>query len=193
MVLRTEQLYKKYGKRTVVNDVSIEVKQGEIVGLLGPNGAGKTTTLKMLSGVIWPSSGEATVLGFTPWKRQEAFQRQFSIVLGAKNQLWWELPARETFLLNKEIYDIPDRTFNERVEELAHLLDVTHVLNAPVRTLSLGERMKCELLNALLHEPSVLFLDEPTIGLDVVSQKAVRDFMRARNAKSPPNRPPARP
>ena len=133
---------------------------------------------------MWPSSGQATVLGYTPWKRESDFQRKFSIVLGGKNQLWWDLPAKETFLLNKEVYDIPDHAFTERVEELSHLLEIGHLLDAPVRTLSLGERMKCELINALLHEPRVLFLDEPTIGLDVVSQKAVRDFLRAWNKRS---------
>jgi ABC-2 type transport system ATP-binding protein len=180
-----QSLFKRtYKEVEAVRDLSFTIEEGEIVGFLGPNGAGKTTTLKILSGVMWPSSGQATVLGYTPWKRESDFQRKFSIVLGGKNQLWWDLPAKETFLLNKEVYDIPDHAFAERVEELSHLLEVEHLLDAPVRTLSLGERMKCELINALLHEPRVLFLDEPTIGLDVVSQKAVRDFLRAWNKRS---------
>lgn len=175
---------RRYREIEAVHDLSFSIEEGEIVGFLGPNGAGKTTTLKMLSGVVWPTKGEASVLGYTPWKRERAFQQQFAVVLGGKNQLWWDLPAKETFLLNKEVYDIPEKAFRSRLDELSHLLGVESLLQTPVRTLSLGERMKCELLNALLHEPRVLLLDEPTIGLDVVSQKAVRDFLKTWNKRS---------
>ncbi len=168
---------------TAVQDLSFSIEEGECVGFLGPNGAGKTTTLKMLSGILWPTSGTAQILGHTPWKREPAFQRQFAIVLGQKNQLWWDLPARDTFELNKEIYDIPDKAFQARLTELSERLNVSHALHTPVRQLSLGERMKCELINALLHKPRVLLLDEPTIGLDVVSQRAVRAFLKDWNRK----------
>ena len=160
-----------------VDGVSFEVGQGELVGFLGPNGAGKTTTLKVLSGLLHPTSGEASVLGFRPWRRQRAFQRQFSLVMGQKNQLWWDLPALDSFLLNREIYEIPDRQFQETLGELTETLDLAPLLRVQVRKLSLGERMKCELAAALLHRPSVLFLDEPTIGLDVVMQKKIREFL----------------
>lgn len=166
-----------------VKDCSFSIEEGEFVGFIGPNGAGKTTTLKMLSGILWPSSGSASVLGHVPWKREPAYQRQFSIVLGQKNQLWWDLPAHDTFLLNKEIYEIPTRTFESTLKELGEALEVQHLFEIPVRKLSLGERMKCELVNALLHHPRLLFLDEPTIGLDVVSQKTIRDFLRTWNQK----------
>ncbi len=168
---------------TAVQDLSFSIEEGECVGFLGPNGAGKTTTLKMLSGILWPTSGEAHVLGHIPWKREPNFQQQFAIVLGQKNQLWWDLPARDTFELNKEIYDIPDKDFKARLTELSERLNVSHALHTPVRQLSLGERMKCELINALLHKPRVLLLDEPTIGLDVVSQRAVRAFLKDWNRK----------
>ncbi len=166
-----------------VRGISFEIKPGEFVGFIGPNGAGKTTTLKMLSGILWPSGGSATVLGYTPWERKDEYRRQFAIVLGQKNQLWWDLPARDTFLLNKEIYEIPTAAYEQRIRELGEVLGVAGLLEIPVRKLSLGERMKCELMNALLHKPKVLFLDEPTIGLDVVSQKAVRDFLSTWNKK----------
>ncbi|MBI2485074.1 ABC transporter ATP-binding protein [Candidatus Uhrbacteria bacterium] len=164
-----------------VQDLTFSIEEGEVVGFLGPNGAGKTTTLKMLSGILWPTSGSATVMGFVPWERKDAFRRQFSIVMGQKNQLWWDLPAKDSFLLNKEIYEIPDQTYRKRVSELSEFLRIEDVLEIPVRKLSLGERMKCELLNSLLHNPRVLFLDEPTIGLDVVSQQSIRDFLHTWN------------
>lgn len=164
-----------------VRDLSFSIEHGEFVGFIGPNGAGKTTTLKMLSGILWPSGGEATVLGYTPWKREKEFQRQFAIVLGQKNQLWWDLPAKDSFLLNKAVYEIPSSDFQARLKQFGDLLNVTHLFEIPVNKLSLGERMKCELVNSLLHNPRVLFLDEPTIGLDVVSQKGIRDFLLAWN------------
>lgn len=164
-----------------VKKVNFSIEEGEMVGFLGPNGAGKTTTLKMLSGILYPTLGEATVLGYTPWKRQTEFQKQFALVMGQKNQLWWDLPAMESFLLNKEIYEIPDNKFKETISELTELLDIKHILDIQVRKLSLGERMKCELVAALLHSPKVLFLDEPTIGLDVISQNSIREFLKKYN------------
>ncbi len=164
-----------------VKGINFTVEEGELVGFLGPNGAGKTTTLKMLAGILYPTSGTATVLGYTPWERKSVYQKQFSIVMGQKNQLWWDLPAMESFLLNKEIYEIPDDQFRRTLDELSTLLDLNDVLDVQVRKLSLGQRMKAELTAALLHSPKVLFLDEPTIGLDVVSQQRMRDFVRSYN------------
>lgn len=166
-----------------VKDINFSLEEGEIVGFLGPNGAGKTTTLKMLSGILYPTGGEATVLGYTPWKRQKEFQMQFALVMGQKNQLWWDLPAMESFILNKEIYEIPDKQFHETIDELSKLLDITDILEVPVRKLSLGQRMKAELVAALIHSPKILFLDEPTIGLDVVSQNNIREFLKSYNKK----------
>ncbi len=166
-----------------VRDISFSVNEGELVGFLGPNGAGKTTTLKMLSGILYPSSGSAQVMGHVPWDRKPEYQRQFALVMGQKNQLWWDLPARDSFRLNKIMYEVPDEQYEATVTSLSELLGVTHVLDTPVRKLSLGERMKCELIAALLHQPRILFLDEPTIGLDVVSQQAIRDFIREYNQK----------
>ena len=153
------------------------------MGFLGPNGAGKTTTLKMLSGLLFPTSGQASVLGYTPWERDDNYRRQFALLLGQKNQLWWDLPARESLELNARIYGIPREQFETTVDELTQLLDVAKKLNISVRELSLGERMKLELVASLLHRPKVLFLDEPTIGLDVVSQKTVREFLKEYNAR----------
>jgi ABC-2 type transport system ATP-binding protein len=167
-----------------VKKVSFGVEEGELVGFLGPNGAGKTTTLKMLAGLLHPSSGSAQVLGYTPWERADGYRRQFALLLGQKNQLWWDLPARESLALNAKIYGIPDAQLERTLGEMTELLTVKDKLNVMVRELSLGERMKMELIAALLHQPKVLFLDEPTIGLDVVSQKTVRDFLRHHNATS---------
>ena len=178
-------LFKRdYITKTAVDGVSFDIARGEFVGFLGPNGAGKTTTLKMLSGVLHPTTGQATVLGHVPWQRQPALQRRFALVLGQKNQLWWDLPAYDSFVLNRDIYDIPHREFAAKVEELATLLDFKDLLQVPVRKLSLGERMKCEIAGSLLHSPEVLFLDEPTIGLDVVSQVRIRDFLRDYNQRT---------
>lgn len=172
-------LYKRqYQETLAANNVSFSVEEGHLVGFLGPNGAGKTTVLKMLSGLLYPTSGRAQVLGFTPWERKNAFRRQFSIVLGQKNQLWWDLPAAESLELNRVIYGLDKVAAQKVIDELTALLDVRDKLNVMVRELSLGERMKMELIAALLHEPKVLFLDEPTIGLDVVSQKKVREFLK---------------
>jgi len=154
------------------------VEQGEFVAFLGPNGAGKTTTLKLLSGVITPSGGAARVLGYVPWRRENAYRRRFALVMGQKNQLWWDLPAQESFRLHQEIYRIEPQQFERTRDELVNLLDVRRLLGQPVRELSLGERMKMELIAALLHSPEVLFLDEPTIGLDVVAQHNIQTFLR---------------
>jgi len=164
-----------------VKSINFSIEEGELVGFLGPNGAGKTTTLKMLSGILYPSSGEASVLGFTPHKRQKEYQKQFALVMGQKNQLWWDLPAMESFILNKEIYEVSDQDFKKNLDELVELLDIKDILDVQVRKLSLGQRMKCELVAALLHKPKILFLDEPTIGLDVVAQKNIRDFIKKYN------------
>ena len=175
--------HREYETTAAAKDVSFTVQEGELVGFLGPNGAGKTTTLKMLAGLLYPTSGSARVLGYTPWERADAYRRQFALLLGQKNQLWWDLPARESLELNARIYGIAHDPFERTVDQLTSLLEVKDKLNVSVRELSLGERMKMELIAALLHRPKVLFLDEPTIGLDVVSQKIVREFLKEYNAR----------
>jgi ABC-2 type transport system ATP-binding protein len=172
-------LVRQYEEIHAARSVAFEIEEGEFVGFLGPNGAGKTTVLKMLSGLLVPTSGTARVLGYIPWERRAPFKRQFGLILGQKNSLWWDLPARESLELNRAIYEIDDASFKGVVDHLADLLDVQDKMNVMVRELSLGERMKMELIAALIHRPKVLFLDEPTIGLDVVSQKKVRDFLRS--------------
>src|SRR5207248_913508 len=174
--------HREYEMTRAVKDVSFFIEEGELVGFLGPNGAGKTTTLKMLSGLLYPTSGAARVLGYVPWERKDGYRRQFALLLGQKNQLWWDLPARESLKLNAKIYGIDAARFERTVSELSELLTVRDKLDVMVRELSLGERMKMELIASLLHQPKVLFLDEPTIGLDVVSQKTVREFLRSYNA-----------
>ena len=174
---------REFEETAAARDITFDIAEGEFVGFLGPNGAGKTTTLKMLSGLIYPTSGTARVAGYDPTKRENAYRRLFALVLGQKNQLWWDLPAQESFLLLRHIYGIPAKEYQETLDELVDLLAVRSKLNVMVRELSLGERMKMELIAALLHRPRVLFLDEPTIGLDVVSQKAVRSFLRDYNRK----------
>lgn len=175
--------HRQYEEVQAAGDVSFRIDAGELVGFLGPNGAGKTTTLKMLAGLLYPTRGTAHVLGYVPWERQDAYRRRFALLLGQKNQLWWDLPARESLELNAKIYGIEPALFDRTVAELTELLDVRDKLNVMVRELSLGERMKLELVTALLHQPSVLLLDEPTIGLDVVSQKKVREFLREYNTR----------
>ena len=169
---------RQYEPVDAVRSVSFQIRQGEMVAFLGPNGAGKTTTLKLLSGLIYPTSGEASVLGYVPWQRENAYRRRFSLVMGQKNQLWWDLPAQESFRLHKEIYRIETADFDARLDELTSLLEVKKLVGQPVRELSLGERMRMELIAALLHRPDVLLLDEPTIGLDVVSQRKVQEFLK---------------
>lgn len=176
-------VYRKKHYAEAVKNISLEIKEGELVGFLGPNGAGKTTFLKMLSGILYPSSGVVTVLGYNPQKRNKNFKRQFGIVMGQKDQLVKTLPAMDNFLLFKEFYDISDKQFKENVDELVGLLNISHILDIQVRKLSLGERMKCELVASLLHNPKVLFLDEPAIGLDVLAQKNIRDFIKKYNEK----------
>lgn len=167
-----------------MKDISFSVERGEMIGLLGPNGAGKTTTLKMLSGILFPTAGEVEIDGYIPWERKNAFKRRFSIVMGQKNQLWWDLPASDSFYLNKCIFDVPDGEYRRTVEELSELLDVKDLMNVQVRRLSLGERMKMEILAALIHRPDILFLDEPTIGLDILSQQKIRDFLKTYNEQT---------
>jgi len=174
---------RKYETVRAVEDVSFEIREGEIVGFLGPNGAGKTTTLKVLSGLLHPTSGEISVCGFRSFDRHSAFLRQITLVMGQKNQLIWDLPASESFLVNRAIYEISHGDYLAVMKELTDLLDLGGVLNKQVRKLSLGERMKCELAAALLHRPKILFLDEPTIGLDVTMQARVRDFLLEYNRR----------
>ena len=173
--------WRRYDETRAADQVSFQIEEGEFVGFLGPNGAGKTTVLKMLSGLLNPTSGEARVLGFVPWERRNEMKRQFSLLMGQKNALWWDLPAQESLELNRAIYGIDRERFKKVVDGLSDLLEVRDKMNVMVRELSLGERMKMELIAALIHEPRVLFLDEPTIGLDVVSQKRVREFLRIYN------------
>src|SRR5687768_13472822 len=174
---------REYEEVRAADGVSFAIEEGEFVGFLGPNGAGKTTVLKMLSGLLNPTSGDAHVLGYVPWERKNEFKRQFSLLMGQKNALWWDLPARESLELNRAIYGIDQTRYREIVGNLTELLDVKDKLDVMVRELSLGERMKMELISALLHEPRVLFLDELTIGLGVVSQKTVREFLRDHHAR----------
>src|SRR4051812_24225562 len=176
--------HRKYEQSVAVKDVSFSVNEGELVGFLGPNGAGKTTTLKMLAGLLYPTGGAARVLGYVPWERDDGYRRQFALLLGQKNQLWWDLPASESFELNAKIYGIAPADMERTVTEMSELLAVRDKLNVSVRELSLGERTKMELIASLLHQPKVLLLDEPTIGLDVTSQKTVREFLREYNAKN---------
>ncbi len=169
---------REYRQIEAVREINLSIAQGEFVAFLGPNGAGKTTTLKLLSGVINPTCGTAHVLGHIPWHRENAYRRRFALVMGQKNQLWWDLPAQESFRLHQQIYRIAPSTFDKTLNELVDLLKVHSLLNQPVRELSLGERMKMELIAAMLHSPEVLFLDEPTIGLDVVAQHNIQNFLR---------------
>ena len=168
---------REYKEFIAADSVSFSIAEGELVGMLGANGAGKTTTLKMLSGLLQPTSGTATVLGFKPWERKNEFRKNIALVMGQRNQLWWDLPAADSFLLNKEMYGISERDYSSRLKILTERLDITDKLHIQVRKLSLGERMKCELIGALLHYPKVVFLDEPTIGLDVVAQHVLREFI----------------
>lgn len=170
--------HREFREVNAVRGIDLDVEEGEFVAFLGPNGAGKTTTLKLLSGVISPTDGEATVMGFTPWQRANEYRRRFALVMGQKNQLWWDLPAAESFRLHQQIYRIEPAEFDRTVAELSELFGIEGLLNQPVRELSLGERMKMELAAALLHTPEVLFLDEPTIGLDVVAQHNIQQFLR---------------
>ncbi len=166
---------------TAVDDITFGVQPGEVVGFLGPNGAGKTTTLKMLSGLLHPTAGEVRVLGFVPWQRRREFLRQITLVMGNRNQLQWDIPALDSYEVNRAVYRIPQRFYRQTLDELVELLDLSDLIRKPVRNLSLGERMKCEIAGALLHRPRVLFLDEPTLGLDVTMQRRIRSFIREYN------------
>src|SRR5713101_6010435 len=174
---------REYKEVKAVENVSFQIEPGEIVGFLGPNGAGKTTTLKMLSGLIYPTTGTARVLGHIPWQREDAFRRRFALVMGQKNQLWWDLPAADSFQLHREIYSLPTHSFNQTLGELTELFSVQELTQQQVRELSLGERMNMELIAALLHQPQLLLLDEPTIGLDVVAQAKMQKCLRDYNAR----------
>ena len=174
---------RKYKEVRAVDGVSFKVDHGEIVGFLGPNGAGKTTTLKMLSGLLHPTDGEARVMGHIPWKRENDYLIRISMLMGQRSQMQWDLPVMDSFLVHGAIYNIPDATYKATLDELINLLDLTPILKKQVRSLSLGERMKCEICVSLLHRPSVLFLDEPTIGVDITMQARIREFIAAYNKK----------
>ena len=176
-------LHRRSQEVHAVNDITFDVAPGEVVGFLGPNGAGKTTALKMLSGLLYPTSGDVAVLGHHPWRREKAFLRQITLVMGNRNQLAWDIPPLDSFELNRAIYRIPVRDYRETLDELVDLLALEPLLHKPVRNLSLGERMKCEVAAALLHRPRVLFLDEPTIGLDVTMQRRIRAFIGEYNRR----------
>jgi ABC-2 type transport system ATP-binding protein len=175
---------RKFRDVKAVQNVSFRIGPGEIVGFLGPNGAGKTTTLKMLSGLLHPTSGTASVLGFTPWERNSGYLRSMTLVMGQRNRLSWDIPAADSFLLNQAIYRISDADYKRTFDELNELLDLAPIIRKPVRNLSLGERMKCELAASLLHRPAVLFLDEPTIGLDISAQVRIRAFLKEYNRRT---------
>lgn len=166
---------------TALKDISFSIAQGELVGFIGPNGAGKTTALKVLSGLLYPTRGLVNVLGYNPWDRKPEYLKQISLVMGQKNQLWWDLPAVDTLELNKAIYEIPDREYRLTLDALTELLEAKDLLKIQVRRLSLGQRMRLELIAALIHKPKILYLDEPTIGLDVVAQQKIRDFIEEYN------------
>lgn len=176
-------LRRRYQNVKAVDDITFQIEAGEVVGFLGPNGAGKTTTLKVLSGLLHPTAGRVSIMGFSPFERKSAFLKQITLVMGQKNQLNWDLPAMDSFIVNQAIYDIPEDAFRQTLEELTDLLDLEPLIDKQVRKLSLGERMKCELAAALLHRPKVLFLDEPTIGLDVVMQARIREFIAEYNRR----------
>lgn len=175
---------RKYKDVKAVQNVNFKIEQGEVLGFLGPNGAGKTTTLKMLSGLLHPTGGRATVLGFTPWELKQEYLRSMTLVMGQRNRLSWDIPAADSFLLAQAIYRIPDDEYKATYKELNELLELEPLMKKPVRNLSLGERMKCEIAAGLLHRPKVLFLDEPTIGLDISGQARIREFLREYNKRT---------
>ncbi len=175
---------RRYNNVEAVKHVSFSIAQGEVVGFLGPNGAGKTTTLKMLSGLLHPSEGRAEVLGYTPWERKPDFLRSMTLVMGQRNRLSWDIPAADSFLLNQAVYRLSDADYKHTLDELDELLELGPIMRKPVRNLSLGERMKCELAAGLLHRPKVLFLDEPTIGLDLTAQARIRSFLKEYNRRT---------
>ncbi|MCM8807905.1 MAG: ABC transporter ATP-binding protein [Candidatus Omnitrophica bacterium] len=173
--------FREYEEIEALKEISFIVEEGEFVGYIGPNGAGKTTTLKILAGILYPSGGEVKVNNYIPWERKKEFLKSITFVMGQKNQLWWDLPALDSFILLKKIYEISDKEFKKNLDFFSSLLNVSHLLNVPVRKLSLGERMKMELIAALIHSPKIIFLDEPTIGLDILSQEKIRTFLKEYN------------
>jgi len=170
--------FRKYKETIALDKISFEIGSNELVGFIGPNGAGKTTTLKILSGILFPTAGDIKVMDYIPFDKKPEFLRQISFVMGQRNQLIWDLPAMDSFKLNQEVYEVPNSVFKKTVDELSSLLNCQKLIDQPVKTLSLGERMKMELIAALLHRPKIIFLDEPTIGLDVFSQETVRNFIK---------------
>jgi len=181
-----KSLYKRdYTLKYAVKEFDLEIPKGQIIGLLGPNGAGKTTLMKMLTGIIVPTSGHVSVMNTIPWKREVTFRKNIGMVMGQKSQLWWDIPALDSFRLLQKFYEIPKEEFDQRIEYLGNLLDVKKLFNIHVKKLSLGERMKMELMASLLHNPKVLFLDEPTIGLDLISQEKLRNFIKEYHQKNP--------
>ena len=174
-------LKRNYHQFTALNNINLTISKGEIIGILGENGAGKTTLIKLMVGLLHPSSGSIKINNYNPWNRDHNYLRQVSIVMGQKNQLWWDIPASESFLLNKHIYNIEEKKYNTILNELVELLDVKDKIDIQVRRLSLGERMKMEIIAALLHQPSIVLLDEPTLGLDVISQSKIREFVKYHN------------
>ena len=170
-----------YQEFTALNNINLNIEKGEIIGILGENGAGKTTLIKLMIGLLYPTSGNISVNNFNPWKKNHNYLKQVSIVMGQKNQLWWDIPASESFLLNKHIYDLEENNYQKTLDELVDYLDVRDKLHVQVRRLSLGERMKMEIIAALLHKPSIVLLDEPTLGLDVISQSKIREFVKYYN------------
>ncbi|WP_274365675.1 ABC transporter ATP-binding protein [Paenibacillus thermotolerans] len=173
--------YREFTTVQALSDISFSIEPGEIVGYIGPNGAGKSTTIKIMSGILVPDRGSCSIMGYTPWKSRVAYVKHIGVVFGQRSQLWWDVPVIDSFSLLRDIYHIPDREYNDNVELLTQTLDLTDILNTPVRQLSLGQRMRCEIAASLLHSPSILFLDEPTIGLDAVSKIAVRQFIKTIN------------
>ena len=178
--------FKSFFKReyqifTALENINLEINEGEIIGILGENGAGKTTLIKLMVGLLYPSNGIININGYNPWKRNYSFLNSISVVMGQKNQLWWDIPASESFLLNKHIYNLNDEEYNHTLNELVEYLDVKDKMNIQVRRLSLGERMKMEIIAALLHKPKIILLDEPTLGLDIISQSKIRDFVKYYN------------
>lgn len=176
-------IHRKYISTIAVNNFDLEIQKGEIIGLLGQNGAGKTTIMKLLTGLLEPSSGDIDVMGYKPFDKKNDFKKNIGLVLGQKQQLWWDIPAKDNFYLLKQIYDIDLATYNQTLDELVDLFEISKILNSPIRTLSLGERMKCELVASLIHSPKILFLDEPTIGLDLIAQEKTRNFILQYNKR----------
>ena len=174
---------RQYEIKHALKGISFEINKGEIVGLIGPNGAGKSTAIKAMAGVLYPTSGKVKILGFVPWQQREEYVKHIGVVFGQKHQLYWDLPAIDTFWLHQAIYDIPKDYYKKKVDYMIKLLDMQKIVNVPVRDLSLGERMKCQIVAALLHNPEIVFLDEPTIGLDVIAKDRMRDFIRDINSK----------